>query len=310
GQLPPWFFHSAYTKAKPAAQVLWYIAEPGVANLANRGDAAGGASAAESFAAVREHALVSTMSLGLGRIVYMASDQTWRLHNVAGHDLASRFWSQLIRWSAGSDLPAGGRFVRFGSSASQTIAGEPVTIIARVLQEDLTPLIGEHFTAQATLLADKEAPKIIDTTTFVAQPDAPGYYRATFGSLPAGTVEIALQGGTVERLLNTDPTTTPKTLRLQVAPRLDVEDRDTNTNPALLAAVAQAGGGMALPFTAARVLAESLPEQQETHTSLETLGLFTDPKSPYTRAAHLGFLGLFVLLLLAEWLIRKYTGLI
>lgn len=307
GQLPPWFFHSAYTRARPASQVLWYIAEPESANLANRGASA---SVAESFPLVRQHALLSTMSLGLGRTVYLASDQTWRLHNVAGHDLANRFWSQLIRWSAGNDLPAGGRFVRFGASASQTVSGEPVTIIARILQEDLTPLQGEHFTAQATLLADKEAPKLIDSTPFVPQPDAPGYYRATVGSLPPGTIEIALQGGTVERLLNTDPTATPKTLRLQVAPRLDVEDRDTNTNPALLVAVAQAGGGISLPFTAARILAESLPVQQETHTSLETLGLFTDPKSPYTRAAHLIFLALFTLILLAEWLLRKHAGLV
>jgi len=78
--------------------------------------------------------------------MYLASPQTWRLRYVQTpgsdshiEDVHRRFWGQVIRWAMGSDLSAGGKFVKFGTNKHSYIGGEPVVITARVLKEDLSP---------------------------------------------------------------------------------------------------------------------------------------------------------------------------
>ncbi len=58
-----WYWHSAYTNARPNAQVLWVI-----------GSGAAGPSGMTSRS--HRNALLSTMTLGAGRVMYLASDLT------------------------------------------------------------------------------------------------------------------------------------------------------------------------------------------------------------------------------------------
>ena len=140
--------------------------------------------------------------------------------------------------------------------------------------------------------------------------ESPGYYTATLGGLPVGEVEITLKGSEVERLLNDDPSVTQKSLLVKVTPAMNAERANMNTDPAFLEVVARAGGGYALDMDQATVLLERLPEIQRKERQVMQLGFFTDPAATGTRAAHWTFLGLFAVLLTAEWIIRKRAGLV
>ena len=309
--MPPWYWHAEQTIAKPAASVIWAIGETDARNVE------GAAPDVGTLAGAKTRALVSVMPVGLGRVMFIGSDQTWRLRQVAGDDLHQRFWEQVFQWAVGSDLPAGGRFVRFGANRPRYSQGEPVTITARVLRENLTPYIGLDFKAVAKLIPPRDpktgvqgAAKQIDIAPMKGSAEAPGYYRATFAGLPAGIIEISLQGDAVDRLLDTDPTVTSRTLRLLITAEVDLEDRNLNTDPELLQRIAQAGQGVALDGAYADVLAANLPELHQTTTSQEQAGLFADPKSRWTLATHAVFMGLFALLLTLEWGIRKWAGMV
>jgi hypothetical protein len=309
--VPAWYWHSPYTQAKPAASVLWTITDPAPA---------GNATALTSLAAANRQALLATMPIGAGRTLYLASDQTWRLRQVNGANMHERFWGQVLRWAVGSDLPAGGKFVRFGASQPTYTQDQPVTITARVLRDDLTPYTGLSFSAVARpVAAGGSATQPVGPAAQTAvearfQPmeggASPGFYTATLGGLPVGDVEIALRGPEVDRLLATDPSVTQKTLLIKIEPSMNAERRNMNTDPVLLDEVAKAGGGYSLDAQYADVLLSRLPAIEHTETLASQLGLFTDPAAPGTRAAHWSFLALFAALLTAEWLLRKRAGLV
>lgn len=308
--VPLWYWHSPYTQVKPAASALWSIVETDAGP-------APGAEAAGTLASSRRRALLSSMTIGLGKSLHLASDQSWRLRQVDGQNLHDRFWGQVVRWAVGSDLPAGGKFVRFGASRPRYTQGEPVVITARILREDLTPYAGLTFSASARALPQKDsAGKPIGDSHTVAEarmietPEAPGYYRGTLGGLPPGDLEITLRGSEVERLLDEDPSVTQKSVLIQVLPQLDLEQRNMNTDRAMLARITQAGGGFMVDAPYADVLASHLPEVQQKQIIAQQIGFFTDPRDHGTYWAHGLFFLLFALLITAEWVVRKASGLV
>ena len=123
-------------------------------------------------------------------------------------------------------------------------------------------------------------------------------------------MEITLAGPEVQRLLAEDPTATSKSLLIDVAAMQNLEQRNTNTDRAMLVRVTQAGGGVVLNGSEADVLATALPKVRQMHTSVREVGLFTDPKERETWWVHGGFLVVFSLLLTAEWVSRKRVGLV
>jgi len=284
---PQWYWHSPFTQVKPSASAVWSIVpdQP------------------------RQTALLSTISIGLGKSLFLASDQSWRLRQINGDDIHQRFWNNILGWAVGSDLPAGGKFVRFGSSQPRYVEGQPIEITARVLQENLVPYTGLSFKAVAKPI---DHPNLSTEATF-RETETPGYYRATLAGLPSGgggDIEISLKGDPVEQLLDNDPSVTQKTLLIKILPQLDLERRNMNTDPALLARIAHAGRGFALDACYADLLIANLPEVQRAHTITEHIGFFTDPTVRGTRIAHWSFFGIFAALLAAEWLLRKRAGLI
>lgn len=276
--IPAWYWHSEQTQAKLSANVLWSIAE-------KQTDPDHSPAGGNTLAAARQRALLSTMSVGLGRVMYLASDSTWRLRQVDGRDLHERFWGQFIRWVVGSDLPAGGKFVRFGANKPKYADGEPVHITARVLKEDLTPLTGQHF----KVIAKSADGKTLQDAELEDSPQTPGFYQATLPSLPAGQIRLSLAGGQVEQLLDSDTTEAARTLNIQVMGDENLELQNINADHQAMEQIAHAGGGIALDAQYAGVMADHIPNLRHDETTIQQLGMFTDPKDPWTTKAHWDF---------------------
>lgn len=313
--VPLWYWHAEQTLARPGASIIWSIENPSAGSRSQSQPASG---SPDEMEALRQHALLSTMNVGLGRVMYLASPQTWRLRFVQTsgpdahiEDLHRRFWGQVVRWAVGSDLPAGGKFVRFGANKHAYIGGEPVVVTARVLKEDFTPLQGEPFKVQARQSNGSAGGPTIEANMIESPAEGPGIYRGTL-VLPAGSFELSLNGGQVQRLLAADTTSDPKqrTLRIEVQPNATVEDRDVNADPQRLSAIARAGRGVALDGAYFDVLAGHLPVINHTDVQVTRAGLFSNPDDPRTGYAHWAFFAVFVVLITVEWVLRKRGGLV
>jgi hypothetical protein len=328
--LPAWYWHSEYTHVR-AANVIWSIEDygkpGGAASTAPTSTAPTSTAPASTDAndgdsntleRVRKRALLSTSSVGMGRVMYLASDQTWRLRQVNGNNLHERLWGQVIRWVVGNDRPAGGRFVQFGANKPRYVAGEQVIVTTRLLGEDFAPLQGQSVKVVAKLASARDPKtglpagdmKTVGEAALVEIADSPGFYRASLGGLPAGALQLSLQGDKVEELLNKDEAVISKALHIDVASQVDVEQRNVNPDKPALAGIARAGGGVALDAAYADVLAGHVPALNYTAQSVEQYALFADPKDRNTMWVHWAFLGIFVVLVSAEWIIRKSVGLV
>jgi hypothetical protein len=315
--MPLWYWHSEQTAARPGASVIWSIEDALTAKAKTESAAAKNLeSSADEYERLRQHALLATMNVGLGRVLYLAAPQTWRLRYVQTpgndshiEDLHRRFWGQVVRWAVGNDLPAGGKFVRFGTNKHSYIGGEPLVITARVLKEDFTPMEGQSF----KIFADHKGGRaqVGEATMVEAPAEGAGIYRGTM-TLPAGQYVLSVHGGDPEKLLTSDTTVDPaqKTLQIEVQPDATVEDRDVNADPQKMASIAKAGSGVALDGPYFDVLASHLPVIDHTETQVVQAGLFSNPGDIRTKYAHWAFFALFIALITAEWVLRKRGGLV
>jgi hypothetical protein len=308
--LPPWYWHSAFTQAKRSANVVWSISDalPSHPPAEARAETA---SAGTSDNSPRDHSLLCALSVGMGRVMYLASDSTWRMRQVNGQNPHERFWGQVIRWVVDNELPAGGKLVRFGTDKPRYVAGEPVVVTARLLGEDFSPLSGQKVKVIARAKSAPSAEsKVIAQADLSALPDAPGYYRTTLAGLPAGKVELSLQGEPAEQLLAKDPAVTQRTLAIDVQSQLSVEQRNINADRAAMNRIAEAAGGVSLEGLYADILAAHVPRLDYATERTEQVGLFTAPTDRYARLSHWVFLAAFVVLASTEWIIRKAAGLV
>ena len=154
--------------------------------------------------------------------MYLASNQLWRLRYVHGYNVEDIFLGQLLRWASGSQLPAGGKFVRFGTNHSSYNPGRKVLVQARILDDQLLPEANVHFQAVATAIAAKSnkasgatAPEVF-TAAMVPQAGVPGYYSGRITGLPPGRYRVTLKGSGVNRRMLDDPTATVRSLTIRV----------------------------------------------------------------------------------------------
>ena len=185
--MPLFYWHNEHTVLKPAAQAIWQ--GPPVSS------------------AQPPSLLLASMTYGAGRVLYLASPETWRLRYVQSQtgevaDLHQRFWSQAIRWS---------------------VAGEPAV---------------------------------------------------------------------------TD------------AAKRDQEDLNLSADPALMAVLAKSGNGASFDVSEARKLAAALPNTDHVQTLSKRIGLFENAQEASTRYLHWAVYITLVVLLSAEWIMRKRRGLV
>lgn len=298
--MPRWYWHSAYTDARPNARVLWAI-----------GSAAGGQT--NSHVADRQRALLATMDVGAGHVMYLASDQTWRMRSVDGHNLENAFLSQLVRWAAGTQLPVGGKWVRFGTNRTRYHFGQTVHVRARILHTNLLPDAHLHFHVVAQLIhshLDAEQVGQMQSSPMVATPGSPGFYSGVLTGLEPGSYSITLKGDAVGKKLADDPTAINRNEIIRIRAAKNLEMLDPSADPHAMEQLASAGGGVMVPGPAFSILAATMRPQKHTLRSVNTIGLLTNPHSGGTQAIQWLLMAAFALLATAEWVIRKRKGLI
>ena len=145
---PLWRWRLPVEDVKPGAEILAVAApdEP-TADATFTLDAAASSSpeaAVAAFAELRREemrqALVVAQPYGMGKVLMLLTDQTWRLRYQVGDTHHHRFWGQIMRWAAGEQLRAGNVYARMGTDRVAYTPEEPVRIRARLSDNTFTPL--------------------------------------------------------------------------------------------------------------------------------------------------------------------------
>ena len=103
--------------------------KPGAETLAFAGDSS----------ALKSPLLV-VQQRGRGRVVFLASDETWRFRYRIGDTYHHRFWGNLLRWGAGVKLRDGNAHARVGAARIHYAPDDCVKIRVRLMDLDFLPM--------------------------------------------------------------------------------------------------------------------------------------------------------------------------
>ncbi len=270
--------------------VLSGRAKPGATMLA----AAGGDDAT---------AVIAAQPYGLGKVLWIGTDGTWRWRHRVGDAYHHRFWGQVVRWATSNKLAAGNAFVQFGPIQPRIEEGGDVRIQARI--GDGVPGVGPDLLIAARLLKVDPASRSTTSDEVAIVPlspvaGQPRTFEGTAPSLPVGAYAIRLDVPQLAEALHLDAArgTVPEA-------RLDVIARQTSENVELAAArdpldrLAGATGGRVLADYEAGQLAPLLRARTRTVSRTEETPLWDQP------IALIVFFGI----LTVEWIARKRLGL-
>jgi hypothetical protein len=275
---------------------------------------------------------------GLGQVVWLATDSTWRWRYRVAERFHRRFWGQLARWAAANQFSAGNEFVRWAAQRDVVTVGDPVVLTARwspVLRDQLAQL-RTQVRLERVMDDEGEVPDAIA----VGQPNlAPNSVALNSEQGAAGeaiddavngpgarirqgavSTEVAMVSDPNLPMLSTaqardlppgdyratltvtgaDRPIPPSTVPFQVRRPPSVERQEASSNRDLLDQIAAVSGGRV--FTVADAATE-LPKVFQRTTVVETV---PQEQSLWDRWP---ILLLLLSLLAAEWTLRRWHGL-
>ena len=199
-----------------------------------------------------KNALVVAAQAGLGKVVMLAFDQTWRFRYGVGDTYHHRFWGQLVRWGAGESLPSGSPSARLGTDALTYAPGQPVLITARLRDAQFRPVTDARIKAEILRDGQPVASRLLDY-----RPDSQGIYEGRIeGLVEPGNYRVALSGPGVDSLVAADgqgPVSQGITVSAGSNP---VELADLTVDPGLAGRLAALSGGKAVGLTDAATIAD------------------------------------------------------
>ncbi len=298
---PPIFRRSSYTQASPAGTVLAYAIDPDAPSwLTGTPSGDGPASNPQSLLKHREeyyrsHALITTASYGLGKVMILGFDHTWRMRYRTGDVYHHKFWGQVIRWATAGKLPAGTHLVKLGTDKTRYPPRSRATVRARIMREDFSPVITDQLAVKVF-----HQNKLIARAAMKYVEDSPGMYTASLDELPAGTYRLELTGPIVSELFAIDGTEKVDT-EISVDPSSPTEQIELSANRDLLNRLAGLShNGVVVPASQARrAIFKTLPEGKITNKHRRQFLLWDS----------WGLLVLFCAVAAAEWILRKRFGL-
>ncbi len=245
--------------------------------------------------------ILAAQPYGLGKVLWVGTDATWRWRFRVGDAYHHRFWGQVVRWAASGKLTAGNAYVRFGPVKPRSGEGESVRIQARI-SEGVTG-IGPDLLLAARIFRAGSKPGG-DAVAIVPLRPLPGQPRTFEGvapPLPIGPYIVRLDApGLVESLgLNPAPPTPTPEAGLEVVARDSPERVELAASRDPLDRLAAATSGTVVADFEADTLPPLLRSRsKETVRTVET-PLWDSPPA----------LLLFLTIITIEWIARKRVGL-
>ncbi|WP_435008823.1 hypothetical protein P12x_000071 [Tundrisphaera lichenicola] len=244
-----------------------------------------------------EGAILAAQPYGLGKVLWVGTDATWRWRFRVGDEIHHRFWGQVVRWAGSDNLAAGNRVVRHGPLKARVEEGEGIKLQARVA-EDVVGLPADLLIAARIFRRDSQT-EAVAVVPLRPVPGQPRVFEGAAPGLPEGPYVVRLDAPqlvTISENLGAGP--------IPEAP-LEVIPRDTSERVELAASrdplerLAAATGGKVFTEQEAANLPALLKARSKPVERTEETPLWDHP----------GTLILFFTILTAEWILRKRAGL-
>ena len=293
--MPGFYWYYPFKKAKPAARVL--ATHPMAANKLGL------------------RPIMATQYYGQGRVFLSATDETWRWcaaktgpnGQQVGDKYFYGFWSDVLRFLRGGRL-MGTRRIQIATDKPGYAPGESVKITAKLYDPEFKPLKQPAYSVSIILpdTINNVESRINPTATipdvavrFIAQtlnaiPDKEGQYEGTFTPNTTGFYKIVGE----KQTRDISETASEVVFSVSYARR---EYEKPLPNPELLQNIAKATDGAFLKLTEI----EKLPEIVKPISDI----IYTETKEDDIWDKPAIFI-LFLLIISAEWVIRKLVGLI
>jgi hypothetical protein len=247
----------------------------------------------DTLEAERGRPIIVHQNYGLGQVLWIGIDSTWRWRYRAGDTYHHRFWGQLGRWAANNKAGAGSELVKLGLERSEISAGDDALIRVRWTQAFAQRFPKAKFSAE---LLPKDAPadaKPLSVVPLAAAPERPLTVEGRALSLPAGAYRVHLTAA------EADLGPTPITAELYVNEPRSVELNDVSSNPALLEKLALASGGRMLTIDQASEVLSLIEDPQHTVSQQFEIRIWD----------HWLMFAVLCAVLTGEWVLRKLNGL-
>lgn len=195
--------------------------------------------------------LVVTMRYGAGRIIYVATDEIWRLRYGRGEVLPERFYVPLLRLLARTSLGRTGKPAILEVNPSPATVDQRVTITLRVLDESLVASKPGSIRVKVTSASGESEVELRPDQT--PEGEAPTVFSGVFvptdpGSQSVTVVDAAFAGLELSSAF--------------VATFQQDELREPQTDHALLRSLVDASGGKMLEGSQLADLGKLLPNRQ------------------------------------------------
>jgi hypothetical protein len=265
--LPDWYWFVEISKVKPGALVF--------------------AEHPTKSAAKGKLPLILVQRIGAGKVLYHASDETWRWRFRAGDAYFGRYWIQAIRYLSRSRLLGKDREAELATDRLVYEQGEPVLLRARFHEERFAPQPG----APVVVTVERQGGRR-ETVSLSNVPQLPSIYEGTAKSLPEGDYHAWITSPASDAA--------PATADFRVeAPQRELQQRTLNR--ADLEQACRLASGRYYSWSDAARLPSEIPPGAP-------IRLESDQPIPLWNRSEL--LGLLAGLLTAEWWFRKRCRLV
>lgn len=303
---PPMRWRYSGAKLKDTAEVLAYAqpvgGAPTVAGFTPDGSPGSVEAAIQQLANQKnveaENAVLSTIRAGLGKVLLLHFDQTWRFRYGVGDTYHHRFWGQVTRWGAGPNLRSGNDFVRVGTDRLSYTPNDAIEVTAKVLDPERRPVTDAG--VEVEIWKDGER---IRTQRLSYRTDSSGLYETSLSGLDEeGEYELKLVGDEVEAAIAAVPDG-PKEIStelLVVTTRNPIELAELTADRDFLNRATTMTGGKLAELNDLASLVDSFGAPKEILKERRNITLWD--KWPLL----LAFFGL----LTTEWVTRRRSGLV
>jgi len=239
--------------------------------------------------------VIASQRFGLGRVLWMGIDGTWRWRYRVGDALHHRFWGQTVRWaSASGKLTGGDDRVRFGATRTRVEEGDPVRIRARISETPTNLPAQPILAARVASLDDRTG---AGSETLIALRPLAGQPQTFEGKTPPlapGRYSIRVEAPTLGEYRGTKAS-------FQVVPRFSGEKVELAASRTQLERLAQATGGQVVDDDEAERLVDLLRPfaRSTTVPRFRVISLWDQPAT----------ILVFLAIVSADWVVRKRVGL-
>lgn len=173
-RFPPVHWVQRVGRAKPAAQVLLEDTDPAKATRFGRMPA------------------MVLQQYGLGQVLYIGTDDTWRWRQEANVVHYPALWGQIVQRMALARLLGGSKRTQLSVDKQSYTTGERVKVFARLYDANFTPLAEAAVNGTATVQGPPGQPPVKTEVPLRAVPDQPGMFRGEFVAAAPGACRFSL----------------------------------------------------------------------------------------------------------------------